>query len=177
MKHYGKDNPYTGSEDALQISTKNTMAVMFPDLFQHAFHVPNGGNRPTKTIIRQGKAYTYSPAGKKMKDMGQKAGVSDWIILYPVNGYHGAIIELKTKGGSLQPSQTGFLHCMETAGYFTAVCWSVDGFIEAVQEYTSKKLENIHVYAKFLLNQYDQAQPVDDFNTWMLKRSYQLEKI
>lgn len=136
MTHYGKDNPHTGSEDNLQRATCNLLKIKYPALWAIAFHVPNGGNRPTRTNRRTGK--TYSPAGKKLKDMGAKAGVPDWLILQPFGNWHGIAIELKTKGGSVQPTQKAFLQRLDENGYFTAVCWSVDGFLEALEEfYTS----------------------------------------
>lgn len=42
MKHYGKENPYIGKEDAMQKASNHLMSAKFPDLYASAFHVPNG---------------------------------------------------------------------------------------------------------------------------------------
>lgn len=133
--HYGKDKPYPGSEDNLQKATAQLLRAAHPQLWPHAFHVPNGGHRPTVTVQKRGKAYRYSPAGKKLKDMGTKPGVSDWIILCPSGQWHGAAIELKAKGGTLQKTQREFLERVGNAGYFTAICWNTQAFGQAIFEF------------------------------------------
>jgi len=138
-RQYGKEKPYQGSEDNFQKATNRLLSAKYPEVALHAFHVPNGGNRPTVTKHLRGKTYRYSPAGKALKEMGAMAGVSDWVILYPtfneMRGYFGACIELKAKGGSLQKSQKEFLERMGKAGYFVAICWSLDGFEDALTEF------------------------------------------
>ena len=119
----------------MQKASNHLMSAKFPDLYASAFHVPNGEMRPVRTIVRKGRTFTYSPAGKKLKDMGAKPGIPDWLILHPLHHYHGVAIELKTKGGSLQESQKQVLENLENQGYFVAVCWSLDGFEKALQDY------------------------------------------
>lgn len=131
--HHGKDKPYPGKEDNLQAATATWLRMQHPDVL--AFHVPNGGNRPTRTN-RRGR--TYSPAGVRLKQMGALAGVSDWLIMEPRGSYHGLALELKAKGGSLQPSQSDFLERMAARGYATAVCWNLDSFKETVEKYLSQ---------------------------------------
>lgn len=133
IQQFGKEKPYEGSEDNLQIQTARWLRLQYPHVI--AFHVPNGGKRPSTTIRRKGKIYQVNVTGAKLKRMGALAGVSDWLVLHPIGPYSGAIIELKVKGGTLQESQSDFLARCKVAGYWTAVCWSFDGFVEAIETY------------------------------------------
>lgn len=135
MKHFGKDHPDQLPEERLQVQTATWLRLQHPNL--PAFHVPNGGQRPlTQVKDRRTGGFKFVPIiGQKLKDAGAKAGVPDWLILEPSGDWHGCAIELKTKGGSLQPSQVAFLEILSSNGYFTAVCWSLEGFQAAVGEY------------------------------------------
>lgn len=133
FQHYGKDKPYPGKEDNLQKATARWLAVQHPTL--PAFHVPNGGKRPVRT---KNTGYTYSPEAVKLKAMGTKPGVSDWLILQPSGPWHGACIELKAEGGQLQQTQNDFLETAAANGYFTAVVWNFEGFQAAVKEFLGK---------------------------------------
>ena len=73
--------------------------------------------------------------GKMLKDIGLRAGVSDLHIAMMRHGYGGAWIELKTKEGSLRPSQKEFLEDMKQQGYFTAVCRSIEDTIKVIEWY------------------------------------------
>lgn len=137
MKIYGKEKPYIGKEDNFQKATNTAFKIKYKHLYQYAFHVPNGGKRPDKTFFKKGKLVKYSAEGKKLKEMGTKSGVSDWLVLYPHRKYHGMIIELKTKGNNLQKTQKEFLEKMQQVGYFVAVCYSLDGFHAAIMDYFS----------------------------------------
>lgn len=133
MTEYGKNNPYDGKEDNFQRATVRLLQTKYPELWAVAFHVPNGGKRPTRTNPKTGKK--YNPEGSKMKKHGTKAGVPDWIILQPFGKWHGLALELKAKEGTLKPEQKTFLQRLSENHYFTAVVWSLDGFIEAVETY------------------------------------------
>ena len=74
-------------------------------------------------------------AGQRLKRKGVKSGVSDITIARARNGYHGAYIELKTKGGRLTPSQSLFLKDMEQEGYYTNVCYSAIEAIDCIKNY------------------------------------------
>lgn len=73
--------------------------------------------------------------GKKLKDMGFRAGIADLLIAMPRKGYHGAWIELKSKSGKLSPMQVKFLADMSEQGYFTTVCYSIDDAIQKIEWY------------------------------------------
>lgn len=61
---------------------------------------------------------TISPAGlitsiglaMKTKNMGYKSGTPDMLFLEPRRGYHGLLIEMKTKTGELSKNQIDFIH-------------------------------------------------------------------
>jgi hypothetical protein len=96
------------------------------------FAVPNGGHRSKRTAA-------------SMKREGQRAGVWDVFISVPNNGYHGAYLETKrtdlrpkteraVKGG-LSDDQIEWRDKVETHGYFTAVCYSVEELQTATEDY------------------------------------------
>lgn len=116
----GKSKPYIGSEDAFQKSTARILATEYSDII--AFHVPNGGKRHWKV-------------GREMKLMGTKAGVADWIILEPRGKFHGLVVELKVKKGTLQTTQKDFLEKCSNNLYLTVVCYNIDSFREVLKNY------------------------------------------
>lgn len=85
-------------------------------------HFPNEGKRSLRY-------------GKLMKDLGLRAGVSDLFIAMPAQGFNGAWVEIKSKGGITSPNQKEFLCDMTTQNYFTAVCWSIDEGITLLDWY------------------------------------------
>lgn len=98
----------TESEDRLQTDSKRYLDVALPaDAI--AWHTPNGGHR-SKAV-----------AGK-MKAFGVLSGVPDWIILW-----QGRVLflELKTKRGSLTPSQRVFRDAVKGQGFQHHVCRSL----------------------------------------------------
>lgn len=121
IPHYGKDKPYLGREDDFQET-----AYRWIKSYQHkdalAYHSPNGGKRNGREAA-------------KFKRMGVVPGVCDLLIDEPRNDYHGLRIELKVKGGRLTDYQRKFLTDSQARGYYVAVCWSLDGFIECVNQY------------------------------------------
>ena len=86
------------------------------------FHVAN----ERKTSIVQ---------GAKLKRKGVLAGVSDCIILEPRGKYHGLIIELKTKGGTISLSQRLFITNANERNYKAVVCWSIDEVEDVLKDY------------------------------------------
>lgn len=135
---FGKEKPYVGKEDNFQKSTKIILQSQYPDLYKYATHSPNGGKRPVKTFIKKGRLVSFSAEGKKLKEMGTKPGVSDWLILYPNKKYHGLFIELKVKGGTLQQSQIDFLKRQAQVGFYCAVCYSLEAFETIIKSYLSE---------------------------------------
>lgn len=107
------------------MATNKWLTYQHPDVL--AFHVANEG-----ISARRNNAKAF---GAKRKAKGVKAGVPDWVILEPRNEYHGMMIELKVKGGSLSPSQKLFLKRSEASGYYVAICWSLQEFVYHVTKY------------------------------------------
>lgn len=86
------------------------------------FAVPNGGARDSVT-------------GRKLKDEGVVAGVSDLILFVPRKGYHALCIEMKTEKGRQQETQKKWQAKVEKQGYKYVVCRSIDDFMEVVNGY------------------------------------------
>lgn len=137
---FGKENAYYGSETNFQISTKQILSAKYPQLL--AIHAAN----ERKSNIRMIKGRPVPTTGKKLKDMGVMAGVSDWLIFESNDTYKGIAIELKTgyirngkKAGYNLPSdeQIAFLEKLQLRGWFVAVVYNIDCFIKIIDLYLS----------------------------------------
>ena len=119
----GEKNKYPGKEAQLQkaAATLCDMAGLF------WFHAANEGKRNPRAIAGQ----------------GMKKGVSDCIFMeQSENGlYTGAAIELKAKGGKIDPDQIAFLETAYDKGNFAAVCWNLESFEACLRILWPSKLE------------------------------------
>jgi len=91
--------------------------IKYP-MLKWLFSVPNGGKRGASTAAT-------------MKRTGLKAGVLDLLLLYPSNGYHGLVVELKYGRNKLSKEQQDFIWHHEPLRYRCVVCWS---WLEAKRE-------------------------------------------
>lgn len=130
MREYGKASKYDGKESTLQASCYKLVKHIPGNPL--VFHVAN--ERKT-TTIRAKNGRRVSPQGMKLRAQGVLPGVPDLVIPHARGGYHGLAVELKVKGGTVSDEQKYVLDWFEREGWFTAVCWSLDGFIELREEY------------------------------------------
>lgn len=86
------------------------------------FAVPNAGQRDVRV-------------GAKMKSEGLKAGVPDICLPVSRKGYGSLFIEMKAKGGSLQPSQKAWIAELQKHGNKAEVCYGFEEAIEVISEY------------------------------------------
>lgn len=77
--------------------------------------------------------------GAKFKRLGVKKGVSDIFVMRSSRGFHGLIIELKSKTGKLSSEQKYFLETMNREGYLAKVCYSADEAIKTITDYLGWK--------------------------------------
>lgn len=102
----------------------NHTYYVYPDLL--LFHVVNEGALPPQYRV-------------KLREMGLMSGVSDYILLEPRRGYHGAMIELKraskTDATPVSDEQKKFLKWARRKGYFTAVCYGFDEYWKCLLYY------------------------------------------
>lgn len=109
-------------EHKLQVSMINWFRLQYPSMRHNLFAIPNGGRRDAAT-------------GRRLKDEGVLAGVSD-LILLKSNRYYGALlIETKTKKGTQRESQKEWESKITADGYKYVIVRSLDEFIEVVTDY------------------------------------------
>lgn len=109
-------------EHRLQCQMIKVFRLQYPKLKDVLFAVPNGGRRD-------------SISGKKLKDEGVIAGVSD-LILLKSNHYYGSLcIEVKTPQGTQSKAQQEWQRQVELQGNKYVICRSVDDFIKQVTIY------------------------------------------
>lgn len=121
------NNPPVIPETRVQQAFIKEFAYRWPDIYQSGalFAVPNQGKRSRANASR-------------MKSEGMVRAVSDLILLWPSNGYHGAVIEMKTKGGKVDSEQLNWQAHRRQSGYAAAVCWSAEEAINFCIEYLKK---------------------------------------
>lgn len=130
MKEYGKDKKYVGRESSLQASCYKILKHVPGNPL--CFHVANERKTP---VVRTRNGGYVSPRGQALKAQGVLPGVPDLVIPHARGRYHGLVVELKVKGGKLDDHQRYVLDWFAREGWFVAVVWNIDGFIELKDEY------------------------------------------
>lgn len=113
---------YRDDEHKLQVSMVNWFRLQYPSMRHNLFAVPNGGRRDAST-------------GRRLKDEGVLAGVSDLILLKSNQHYGALLIEIKTKKGTQRESQKEWESKITADGYKYVVVRSLDDFIKEVDDY------------------------------------------
>lgn len=108
------------SESKLQQACVRWFKIQYPK--ETIFAIPNGGKR-------------NALEAKIMKGEGVLAGVSDLFIMKPSKNYSGFFIEMKIGKGKLSEYQKEFLTIAKSKGYKTAICYSLEDFIQEVNNY------------------------------------------
>lgn len=108
------------SEHDIQVACVNWFRYKYPKYLIWA--IPNGGER-NKIVA------------KRLKDEGVSRGVPDLHIPVAMNGYHGLYIEMKAGRNKPSDDQLTIMEKLTNEGYKCVVCWSLDEFIVAVNDY------------------------------------------
>jgi len=112
----------TSEEEELQRDCAAWVALntrRYP-ILEWMIHVPNGGKRP------RGEA-------GKLKSLGVKKGVVDFLLPFGNGGWRGLDIELKSATGRVTKEQKRWIERADEDRHYTAVCRSLDAFVDAVQ--------------------------------------------
>lgn len=100
----------------------------YPEIYEMAFHIPNGGRR---SIIE----------ASRLKSQGVKPGVPDILIAIPSKCYHGLFIEFKRPiiAGSPIPSvtkeQKEWIKKLNAMNYRAVICYGATEALDTVKEY------------------------------------------
>ena len=133
QKHLDKKSPkqfkkYVGSESDFTKSVArylDSIGVLYT-------HVAN----ELKTNIKFSKGgKAYSPTGNKLKAMGKKSGVPDFLIFEPNSSFVGYAIELKVGSNKTSPEQKEWLKRLENNKWKTLVSYSLDEVINEIDNY------------------------------------------
>lgn len=109
-------------EHKLQVSMINWFRLQYPSMRHNLFAVPNGSRRDAIT-------------GRKLKEEGVLAGVSDLIFLKSNRHYGALLIETKTKKGTQRDSQKEWESKITADGYKYVIVRSLNEFIEVITDY------------------------------------------
>lgn len=113
-------------ESRIQQGCVRWFRLQYPKYAGLLYAIPNGGARNQIT-------------GAILKAEGVRSGVADLFLSIPNREYHGLYIEMKKPKGRQQESQKQFQHEVEEQGYRYAICYSLDEFMELVNEYLSNR--------------------------------------
>ena len=114
---------HKSKEHDIQVSCMTWLRYQHPKLYKVTFAVPNGGVRDKATAAL-------------MVAEGEKAGVSDLIMLYPSDGYAALCIEMKTPVGRQSDAQKEWQKNVENISQAKyVICRSLEDFIKEVNEY------------------------------------------
>lgn len=110
-------------EHNLQVACVNWFRLQFPKHFHNLFAVPNGGGRTPSQ-------------GKRLKDEGVLAGVSDLILLKSNRFYGALLIEMKARKGRQKPEQREWETSVTADGcYKYVICRSFEDFQREIKDY------------------------------------------
>lgn len=112
------------TESNEQIAAMDWLRAQHPKIAEYTLHI---GNERKSTYY----------AGYIMKRMGVLKGASDLFMAYPLGGFHGLFIEVKSKAGKPTPEQKAFVERMRTVGYRAEVCYGADEVISTMKDYLS----------------------------------------
>ncbi len=110
------------TESNEQIAAMDWLRAQHPNIALHTLHIGN-----------ERKATYY--AGYIMKRMGVLKGASDLFMAWPVGGFHGLFIEVKSKIGRPSTEQKAFLQRMKDVGYRAEICYGADEVINTMKDY------------------------------------------
>lgn len=85
--------------------------------------------------ITLGKGQNAARRMASLKAQGLTVGESDLMFCVPSNGYHGLMIEMKTKRGRITDAQEEYLAKMEFLGYRAECCYGFADAKQVVSEY------------------------------------------
>ena len=86
------------------------------------FHIPNGGTR-------------HPAEAMQLKRMGVKSGVPDLFLPYPVGGYHGLWVEMKSAVGRPSETQKKWMEYLSSQGYKVVMCRGGQSAINEIRRY------------------------------------------
>lgn len=131
MAQKANRKPMKHEEDKLQAACVKWFRIQYPDVV--LFAIPNGGQRNAVT-------------GAIMKATGTLAGVADLFVMSSSIStdkagdpyyYNGLFIEMKAGKGKQNEAQKAFEQKAQKAGYYYAVCRSLDEFMQLCNYYLS----------------------------------------
>jgi len=111
------------------VKEEGTIWKEFWYLIDFMYAVPNGVKLGGRSRGRYMNA---------LKRRGLKDGVSDLVIAYPVEPYHGMYLELKAHPRSkITDEQHDWRHLMDAVGYYACVGIGFDDSLREIQSYLS----------------------------------------
>ncbi len=113
---------YSYSEAHHQEQLVAWFRMQYRQLSDLLIHIPNGQN-------------VGAVVGARLKRMGLLKGASDFLLAYPIGGYAGLWLELKTEGGRLTVEQQAFLERMRHVGYSAHASWHFEDSQKIIVSY------------------------------------------
>jgi hypothetical protein len=106
---------------------------LHPICSEYLFHIPNEGKRSLYL-------------GKKLRDQGMRAGVSDLFLSYPSSPFHGYYIEIKTEGDKLSTVQQIWAASVQKVGYKFSIFKDAETCINSIRHYLKETIVTRRTY-------------------------------
>jgi hypothetical protein len=113
------------SEHQEQVALMQSLALLYPEIYELTAAIPNGGHRHIATA-------------RKLKREGVSAGYPDILIDYPCKGKHGMRIELKRVKAAkprLTPEQKHWLDKLSRQGYLAIPAYGCADALQQIKQY------------------------------------------
>ena len=129
----------------LQCACHGWFNMQYPKYRDYFMASVGGGSRGGKKVVtnkKTGVSKEICMEGANLQKSGYKAGTPDIRIAVVNDFYAGLEIEMKVKGGTIQPSQKRYNELLNKMGYKAVICWSSTEFEQIVNEYmkTARKI-------------------------------------
>lgn len=109
-------------ESDLQIAAVRWFRYQYAKYAKLLFSIPNG-------------AHTSEFQRQILTAQGMLSGASDLMLAYPSGYYHSLFIEMKHGKNKQADEQKAFQKAVEEAGFKYVVCYTLDEFMTAINEY------------------------------------------
>ena len=120
---------YRPAEHDEQVALFAWLRWQYPEAWDHAYAIPNGGHR-------------HAAVARRMKDEGVRRGVPDLCIALPRGDWHGLYVELKATGTTacvVSREQREWIGRLREAGYAAHVAHGLDEARRVIEGYLSDR--------------------------------------
>ena len=115
-------------EHSLQVACVTWFRYTYPTLAELLVAIPNG-SKLSGSQLERAKQWL------RFRKEGAVAGAPDLVLFVASEGFHGLMMEFKSKSGRQTPHQKKFQMAAEKSGYKYVIINSFEGFVSSILNY------------------------------------------